>query len=336
MTKDMKRFIKLCKQTQKELKGSLVSWLKGIGYKPIVSDGFILAMGSLPVCVTAHLDTVHKDRVKKIEITENGDTVSSPQGIGGDDRCGVFMIQKIVESGYKPTILFCEDEEAGGVGSDKFCLSEHSVKLKDMKFFIELDRANANDLVYYDDDNKDFHKFCEETTGYEEDWGSFSDISNLCPHCGISGVNISCGYYNAHKLTEYVVMSEMLASIEVTKKLLDKANEVEQFKYIEVVYQNNKFGLGYNYGYSYNSRNKRWSSGLYFVGAYNGKLGDVQEYIEADSEMEAVGYFLSQYPTLTYGEIYDCYDMGDYEYYRTAVTNHDSLYNDWKSKVEAM
>ena len=333
MTKDMKRFIKLCKQTQSELKGHMISWLKGVGYKPIVEKGFVLAMGSLPVCVTAHLDTVHKERVKKIVI-ENDDIISSPQGIGGDDRCGVFMIQKIVEAGYKPTILFCEDEEIGGVGSDAFCLSEHSVKLNDMKFFIELDRANNDDLVFYDDDNQDFHKFCEEVTGYKENWGSFSDISSLCPQCKVSGVNISCGYYNAHKTTEYVIMSEMFASIEAAKKLLDKANEVEQFEYIEVVYQKSSYGYGGYWGRGKNTTVSGWS-GMYFVGAYNGKLGDVQEYIEAESEMEAVGIFLSQYQTLTYGEIYDIYDMGDYDYYRAAA-NVDSLYNDWKSKVEAM
>ena len=224
------------------------------------------------------------------------------------------MIQKIVESGYKPTILFCEDEETGGVGSDLFCLSEHSGKLSDMKFFIELDRANDTDLVYYEDDNTEFHDFCAEVTGYKESWGTFSDINNLCPHTGIAGVNISCGYYNAHKLTEYVVMSEMFASIEATKKLLDKANEVEQFKYVECVYKYTKYGYSYPYGNweTNTSTTSRWGSGIYFIGAYCGKLGDITEYIDADSEMEAVGIFLSQYPTLTYGDIYDCYDIGDY------------------------
>ena len=47
---------------------------------------YVLVPGDAPVMLVAHLDTVHKDRVRQICKTSNGNILMSPQGIGGDDR----------------------------------------------------------------------------------------------------------------------------------------------------------------------------------------------------------------------------------------------------------
>lgn len=248
------RFINICKLNKVQLKSYLVNWLKGYYSDVVVGDGFVYARGQMNVLLTAHMDTVHDESLKK-HITVKKEkkygkvfhTLTSKQGIGGDDRCGIYMIMKIVEQGYRPFILFCEDEEIGGVGSKKFCKTQYIFELEEMKFLIELDRANAKELVYYDDGNKEFHKFCEEVTGYTESYGSFSDISVLSPYCMSSSVNISCGYYNAHHLDEYVVFEEMMDSIQATIKLL-KASEklTERFEYEECIYYGNYYGSGYS------------------------------------------------------------------------------------------
>ena len=196
-------FVALCKLTQNELKDMLPKKLLESGYKDVISsDGFIYARGEMPILLTAHMDTVHK--IPVIDFYEYVDAkgnhiISSPQGIGGDDRCGVYMILEIIKE-YKPYILFCEDEEIGGIGSGKFCRTDFIDELEDMKFLIELDRANEKDAVFYDCDNKEFTKFIEDTTGFVETWGTFSDISNLAPQCNVAAVNLSCGYYHAHQL----------------------------------------------------------------------------------------------------------------------------------------
>lgn len=288
----LKKFIQLCKQSQSELKKSLYKWLKSMGYTPINKKGYLYAKGTLPVCITAHLDTVHKQPVAVIEITENGNAVSSPQGIGGDDRCGVFMIQKIVENGYRPTILFCEDEEVGGVGSDIFCRSPYISDLSEMKFIIELDRKGSHDIVFYEDENESFHKFCTKTTGYKEAFGTFSDISNICPDCGVSGVNVSCGYYKAHTLDEYVVMSEMLDSIKAVEKLLDKANDCQQFEYTCV--PKHRY---YSYGYG-------GCIDEFYLCAYDSRKGDIiEDYYIASSYEEAIGRFLIDNPHICYADV---------------------------------
>jgi hypothetical protein len=163
-----------------------------------------------------------------------------------------MILQILKSTKHRPSILFCEEEENGGVGSEKFCKTEFINDLREMKFLIELDRANANDLVFYDNDNTEWHKWCEKVTGYKTAYGSFSDISVLSPNCDISSVNISCGYYYQHTLREFVVYEEMMSSIDAVICMLDEGilDTTPQFKYVEYVYPYNSFKYGY-YGNDY-------------------------------------------------------------------------------------
>lgn len=240
-------FVELCKMTQEELIVLLPDLLLQSGYTEIVKgDGYIYAKGNIPVLLTAHMDTVHKETVKDFyELEENGNHIlSSPQGIGGDDRCGIYIILEIIKT-HKCSVLFCEDEEIGGIGSSKFCDTELIHELSELNYMIELDRANYNDAVFYDCDNKEFTNFILDNTGYVEKFGSFSDISYLAPASGIAAVNLSCGYYHAHQLSEEVVIEDMLRTINVVKDLLDVQSK--QFKYIKAKYSGYYGSLHSNY-----------------------------------------------------------------------------------------
>lgn len=297
------KFVFLCKKTQAELKDWVTETLRKYYNDIVVGDGYVYAKGT-EVLLTAHLDTVHKEVVKDVDnkVNKKGEVIiSSPQGIGGDDRCGVYMIFRILsETEFRPSILFCEDEEIGGVGSDKFCKTEMIDDLSQLKFLIELDRANKDDIVFYNDDNVDFHDWVRKVTGYKEAWGTFSDIGNLCPDCGIAGVNISCGYYHQHTLKEEVNMNEMEASIEATIKLLEKANEVEQFEYVEHHYHNYGYGYGYNYDWS-TSKRTVWMDVTYID--KNGKTCYADTYgTNIDS---CLVNFMQEHPTLCWNDIVD-------------------------------
>lgn len=256
-------FIKICKLSAKSLKQYLSGLMKEIySDNTFIGDGYIYCRGEIPVLLTAHMDTVHKELVKDfyedVQVGINGNTthtISSPQGIGGDDRCGVYEILQVLGAGYRPYILFCEEEEIGGIGSDKFCATKYIDELSKLKFLIELDRANANDLVFYENANQDWIEWVEDETNWKMAWGSFSDICNLSPACRIASVNLSCGYYKAHTKQEYVVMEEMFEAIKIIKHLLDASEKVEPFEYIEETYSWNKnkyYGLGY-YDYNYDT-----------------------------------------------------------------------------------
>lgn len=250
-------FVNICKMSAKKLKQYLCGVMK-MTYKEentIIGDGYIYCRGNIPVLLTAHMDTVHKELIKDyyedVQTDEDGNTthtISSPQGIGGDDRCGIYAILKIIESGYIPYVLFCEEEEVGGIGSAKFCKTKYITELSNLKFLIELDRANANDLVFYSNANQDWIDWVEDETNWKKSWGTFSDISHLSPACEISSVNLSCGYYKAHTVYEYVIIEELLETIEMTKHLLDASKKVEAFVYEERKYNTRYYGMYNTFG----------------------------------------------------------------------------------------
>ena len=318
-SRENKLFSKLCRMPQKALKAYLVKELN-----MIEGDGYAFYEGTFPVLLTAHMDTVHVQPVQTAVIYKNkngNDCISSPQGIGGDDRCGVYIILRILKrTEFRPAILFCEGEEDGGIGSHQFAQSCFIDDLKKLKFFIELDRGNANDLVYYYDENIDFHDWCAEVTGYKENDGSFSDISVLCPATGIAGVNISCGYYHAHTLSEYVCFPEMLATVQAVKKLLERENEVEQFEYNEVkfnyanwfsrydiydeydIFNRGKFSKGYK-----TTTSKEFSYDPYSLCiVYKDKKGqEVDDYITGNSINECMGRFFVDHPDVCFNDVID-------------------------------
>ena len=315
-TKEMRRFGDICCKTQAELKRYLYSILQSNGYKPICQDGFLYAKGEMPYLVTAHMDTVHTVQCKRYSIYKykGKHRIQSKSGIGGDDRCGIWMIVRMILDGYRPSILFCEDEEVGGVGSDKFCKTDYLKDLMDMKYIIELDRANAKDAVFYNCDNKEFTKYIEDNTGYIEEWGSFSDISTLCPECGVAGVNLSCGYYKAHTTQEYVIFEEMENTLRVVEKLLRL--ECEQFDYIPAKHKTRGFFTeswytGYYdslYGNKSFSREITGMEILYQEYQLRGETYYPQEdseWVWGESEAECLGKFFKSHPDTCYNDILD-------------------------------
>ena len=191
-------------------------------------DSFILVKGNAPIMLVAHLDTVHAEPVQVICKSADGNILMSPQGIGGDDRCGVYALNKIYEqAAKKPFLLFTCDEEIGGVGADQFCyeyeLGVLPKELNNLKCLIEIDRKGANDAVYYNCDNAKFEKYIS-SKGFKTASGSFSDISVIAPTLGVAAVNLSSGYYNAHTQHEYINLAELETTINKVAEIVDDAS----------------------------------------------------------------------------------------------------------------
>ena len=323
--KDMKReiakFGKICCKTQEELKVYLTALLSSKGYKVINKDGFVYAKGELPYLVTAHMDTVHEVQVDRynVHIWKGQHRIQAPKfGIGGDDRCGIYMIVRMILDGYRPSVLFCEDEEIGSIGAQKFCKTKYIKDLEELNYLIELDRANANDAVFYDCDNPEFTKFIVDNTGYKEAHGSWTDIVKLSSECRVASVNFSCGYYNAHTKKEYVIFEEMERTIAVVEKLLRM--ESKQFEYIEKKYSdlwdNNYWKT--MYGYAYDGYGYDGESSIYDIGGISGleihyndySCGTPQEqivYIPGDREDYCMYMFFKEYPDVCYNDLIDAY-----------------------------
>ena len=241
----MKTFNEICMMTQKEVKEYMREYLTSKAYKVANEDGYLYTKGDVPVLLMAHMDTVHKENCRDI-INENG-KIYSPQGIGGDDRCGIFMIMNIVKE-LHCSVLLCEDEEIGMVGARKFTQSDY-VNDVDVNYIIEFDRKGVNDAVFYSCDNKEFTDFVCDNTGFKESYGSFSDISTVAPALKTAAVNLSCGYYNAHTTQEYVMYDEMMDIIEAAKALIK--TESEHFEYVAKKYPSPSIKNNYLYGHQY-------------------------------------------------------------------------------------
>lgn len=303
-------FKSICRMTQKELKAHLVKELKKTYNAVVEDDGFVYAQGNVPILLLAHMDTVHKTPPKKF-VFKNG-KLSSPQGIGGDDRCGIFMIMDIIKT-HKCSVLFLEDEECGGIGACKFVKHPLSDGLE-FNYLIELDRRDSKDAVFYECDNPEFEDFITKDGDWISAWGSYSDICDIAPALGCAAVNLSCGYHAAHTPQEYVVISEMEENIKKVCKLIERTTENDKFEYIEAEYYGgyySQYGFGAS---SYNKTNKysyEEDELHVFVFTYVDDNNYTQyEELAAANYYEAVGMFLVDHQSLRFDDIIEIEDYG--------------------------
>lgn len=199
------------------------------GYDNIESHKkYLYAEGDTPILLTAHVDTVHRSFPPEILYDKKKQILFSPDGIGGDDRAGVAAIVKILEKGYKPHVLFCDEEESGGAGA-KAALT--NLTPPDMKYIIALDRKGRDDAVFYQCDNKDFIQYVINF-GFKKAFGTFTDISTLCPGWGIAGVNLSTGFYDEHRRYEVVRLNHWRQTVVRVCQMLNDIENVEEFEYV--------------------------------------------------------------------------------------------------------
>lgn len=227
---------------------------------------YILVKGEAPVMLLAHMDTVHKEPVKDICRSADGNILMSPQGIGGDDRCGVYGLISCYEMSLKkPWLLFTCDEEIGGRGADAFAKDYRAGRLPKaldkLKLLIELDRKGSNDAVYYDCGNTEFEDYIT-SKGFETDYGSFSDISTIAPDMGIAAVNLSSGYYNAHTQHEYIVRSELKGTINKACSIIYDSckKDFPRYEYIRAVYDWSKYYKQYGWSDKWDSGWESWNA----------------------------------------------------------------------------
>lgn len=341
-------FEKLCRMTPKELKKHLARELTKTHKNVIKADGYLYAEGTYPVMLVAHMDTVHKDYHKWFNYEQKGNKISCPEGIGGDDRCGIYMILQVIKE-INCSVVFTEDEEIGCVGAGKFADAVLEKKLVPAKvnYIIEFDRRGKDDAVYYYLDNKDFERFVTESSGgyFRTASGSYSDICDIAPVMDVAAVNLSCGYYNEHTFNEYVMKDQMLTNIKKAKMIINTPCE-NPYAYIEKKYStSSKWGFGgyydkglsrydygwddYDYGwdevdaYYYNKEAKfaKNNSALYedeweIVFIDNTTLGYEQavDYYNARDYYQALGKFMEAHPTVPFDDVVYIHTTEDGDY----------------------
>lgn len=229
--KDYKLFERLVSLNQRELKKSMELYIRDkYGKNTIITKEYIVGIGEIPIALVAHMDTVFKVPATDLYYDRRKGILWSPQGLGADDRAGVFAIIKILQSGLRPSIILTTDEEVGGIGAAALALAGNPIP--NLKYMIELDRRGTNDCVFYDCYVPEFIEYIE-SFGFCEKWGSFSDISFLMPEWDICGVNLSVGYDNEHSYVETLSIKPLYDTILKVQKMLT-ADNIPDFKYAEL------------------------------------------------------------------------------------------------------
>ena len=224
--KEVKEILKMSKEQLLEFTKKI---LEENGYKDIIStNNYTYAKGEIPILLVAHCDTVHKVKPDIILFDKNEEMMWSPQGIGGDDRCGVIAIFDIIKN-QKPHVLFTQDEEIGGLGAKAFCDEQ---ELNGIKFAIEIDRRGFNQAVFYDCANKELQSYICDKYEFELGIGSFTDVCYIGERFDIGIVNLSAGYYNEHQLIEFIYFPALRNTIEKVRKILEE-NIDKYFDYQE-------------------------------------------------------------------------------------------------------
>ncbi len=269
--------------SQKELFSKLRKMYKNTAI--YCKDRYILVPGDAPIMLLAHLDTVHHECVKQICKTENGSILMSPQGIGGDDRCGVYALVKLHRmADKKPWLLFTCDEETGGIGASTFCAHYGKSKLPEglaeIKLLVELDRKGEKDAVYYNCENDEFEEYIT-SKGFKTEWGSFSDISIIAPKLGVAAVNLSSGYHNAHTLHERINRNHLNAVVKKVNSIIADSvcEDFPKYEYVESKY--------------------KWGDDFYTIGHYNSRHDGVygKDYIWPKDTDDGEAAILDEVPT---------------------------------------
>lgn len=215
-----------------------------------ITEDYVYAEGNIPVMLIAHVDTVFRQPIRQFTYNEKRAIYKGKEGLGADDRAGVFAIIQILRKKYRPYVLFTTDEEMGGYGAHIF-VEAHPVA-PNIKYMIELDRAGERDCVFYECENFTFMDYVE-SFGFKQAIGSFTDISIIMPEWEVAGVNLSVGYHHEHTQNEDLHIRTLYNTINKVCKMLDDIENANKYKfipskeYLQWITLTNKYHMPYDF-----------------------------------------------------------------------------------------
>ena len=192
-------------------------------------------------CFVSHTDTVHNinHNMKVVEIEENGKKILTgidvktmkPSGIGGDDKCGVYLCLEMLDKLDNVKAAFFVSEEIGCVGSRQ----ADPEFFKNVGYAIQYDSPKGNSMSMSLMGKDLFGKrtnFGEKVSPLIlehgiTDWAKhpYTDIWPLMEKFNFSCLNLAAGYYNYHTPTEYVIVDDVTNAFELGLKLHETLGE---------------------------------------------------------------------------------------------------------------
>ena len=198
-----------------------------------------MTSGEYYPCVVSHMDTVHrshkeyivnKERLDIVEdcgiLTARHPNTDRQTGIGGDDKCGVYVCLEMFNKFDVLKGAFFVEEEIGMRGSkesdDKF--------FENVGYAIQFDAPSDNwisevcsGVKLFDQDFKEEITQTLNESGYTNFSNDpFTDVNQLASKYDFNCLNLGCGYYRQHTDSEYVVIEEVSNSLKAGEKLIYK------------------------------------------------------------------------------------------------------------------
>jgi putative aminopeptidase FrvX len=161
-----------------------------------------------------------------------------PTGIGGDDKCGVYVCLELLRSLPNVKAAFFVSEETGCHGSKK----------ADKEFF-----SNVGYVIQFDapgnwmvseycmgvklfDKDSDFFDKCDKvlTEGFNKrnkyQSHPYTDVYALKQQFDFSCINFAVGYYNYHTEHEYVIVDDVFNTLDIADKMILELGCQKYFK----------------------------------------------------------------------------------------------------------
>ena len=290
-------------------------------------------------CLASHIDQVQHSHSKDFQCIVGNDVVfgysakaREQQGLGADDKNGILICLECLQKYDVLKVAFFVEEETGCRGSRCVDLSF----FKDCRFIVQPDRRGGSDLITRmfcgDVCSTEFiHDIGYEKYGYRFETGSITDVGELVDMgVGISCLNLSCGYYEAHSDQEFTVLSELQNCLDFVQHIIETCTKVYPFEssysryggryYNEDVYRNPCKGV------TVKELLKDWNCKQSFF--------DEEEYYDSgeyDSDREMMKWIVETTPGIDFDEI--VYDWGC-NFYSKDIQTLTEIYEDVRGELE--
>lgn len=187
-------------------------------------------------CVAAHLDEIHSPCQREVVVDEDViytvDRLWNRVGCGADDKNGLWIIMNLLK--IEPVLkaaLFVQEERDGELAGCRGVRACDLSFFDDVRYVIECDRKGSSDVVSI---GKGETLLCDpdfipqsilQKYGYEMVKGGKTDVVELKMRgLNIPVCNVSCGYYEAHKNSEYTKFSELQNCLLFVQEIIQNIN----------------------------------------------------------------------------------------------------------------
>ncbi|MBQ9576649.1 MAG: hypothetical protein IJV11_07190 [Muribaculaceae bacterium] len=188
-------------------------------------------------CIVSHIDQVQSIHSRDFQAIETKDIIFgySPknkrlEGLGADDKNGVWVCLKCLMKYENIKVAFFVGEEVGCIGSSKADMDF----FKDVRFVIQCDRRGSNDLIASICSSEIASKEFIEATGHEQfgyhlEEGMMTDVLTLKENgLAVSCVNLSCGYYDPHSDHEFTIKKDLLNCLSFVEHIIENCTGTYQ------------------------------------------------------------------------------------------------------------